>query len=132
MQLASILILTIQAVGVLSAPHAGNEGDAPDIANSSLPPPGTAWESLSERSNPLIARNCVDSAPFGCDLKKGRCWKVCGDHGECNEIICKNELGESPVNKSQTPFLLGPEARGDFAKRNGNTLGRRAPSPSNV
>ncbi|KAK2796736.1 hypothetical protein FQN51_009074 [Onygenales sp. PD_10] len=43
MQLASILFLAIQAAGVLSAPYAGNTGDAPDLSNSSIPPPGTAW-----------------------------------------------------------------------------------------
>lgn len=49
MQLSSILFLAIQAAGVLSAPSAGNEGDAPDLANSSLPPPGTLWERYSDQ-----------------------------------------------------------------------------------
>ncbi|KFY11524.1 hypothetical protein V492_04401, partial [Pseudogymnoascus sp. VKM F-4246] len=50
MQFTTILILAVQAAGVLSAPHAGTEGDAPDIANSSLPPPGTAWERSVDKS----------------------------------------------------------------------------------
>ncbi|KAH6711895.1 hypothetical protein DL95DRAFT_373588 [Leptodontidium sp. 2 PMI_412] len=82
MQLSSILFLAIQAAGVLSAPSAGNEGDAPDLANSSLPPPGTLWERYSDQKSPLQARGCVSSAPFGCDLGKKRCWKVCGDGGQ--------------------------------------------------
>ncbi|USP74769.1 uncharacterized protein yc1106_02043 [Curvularia clavata] len=50
MQLNSILFYAIHAAGVLSAPHAGNTGDAPDIANSSLPPPTTPWMTFSDKA----------------------------------------------------------------------------------
>ncbi|KFY71236.1 hypothetical protein V499_08566 [Pseudogymnoascus sp. VKM F-103] len=82
MQFTSILFLAIQATGVLSASYAGNTGVAPDLSNSSMPPPGTAWARSSDKFNPLTARGCVSTAPFGCDLGKGRCWKVCGDGGQ--------------------------------------------------
>ncbi|KFY81505.1 hypothetical protein V500_11357 [Pseudogymnoascus sp. VKM F-4518 (FW-2643)] len=82
MQFYSILFLAIQATGVLSASYAGNTGVAPDLSNSSLPPPGTAWARSSDKFNPLTARGCVSTAPFGCDLGKKRCWKVCGDGGQ--------------------------------------------------
>ncbi|KAM3065106.1 hypothetical protein ACMFMF_011412 [Clarireedia jacksonii] len=82
MQITSILFLAIQATGVLSAPQAGNIGDAPDLSNSSTPPPGTLWEEGTGQLNPLTARGCVSTAPFGCDLGKKRCWKVCGDGGQ--------------------------------------------------
>ncbi|PVH75689.1 hypothetical protein DL98DRAFT_657977 [Cadophora sp. DSE1049] len=80
MQLSSIVFVAIQVASVLSAPS--DIGDAPDLSNSSLPPPGTEWESYTDIANPLKARGCVSSAPYGCDLGKKRCWKVCGDGGQ--------------------------------------------------
>ncbi|KAK0105077.1 hypothetical protein ONS96_004480 [Cadophora gregata f. sp. sojae] len=82
MQLSSILLLVIHAAGVLSAPSTTDESFAPDFANSSIPPPGPEWENYIDSANPLKARGCVSNAPYGCDLGRGRCWKVCGDHGE--------------------------------------------------
>jgi hypothetical protein len=49
MQFTSILFLAIQATGVLSASYAGNTGVAPDLSNSSMPPPGTAWARSSDK-----------------------------------------------------------------------------------
>ncbi|KFY24034.1 hypothetical protein V493_05481 [Pseudogymnoascus sp. VKM F-4281 (FW-2241)] len=82
MQFLGILFLAIQTTGVLSASYAGNPGVAPDLSNSDIPPPGTAWAHSTGKFNPLTARGCVSNAPLGCDLGKKRCWKVCGDGGQ--------------------------------------------------
>ncbi|EUC33611.1 hypothetical protein COCCADRAFT_36559 [Bipolaris zeicola 26-R-13] len=82
MQFTTILFWAAQAVGVFAAPHAGNEGEAPDFANSSIPPPNTPWMSFTDKASPLSPRGCVSTAPYGCDLGKKRCWKVCGDGGQ--------------------------------------------------
>lgn len=49
MQVSAILFLAIQATGVFSGSYAGNRGVAPDLSNSSIPPPGTAWASSSDK-----------------------------------------------------------------------------------
>ncbi|KFY10981.1 hypothetical protein V491_07390 [Pseudogymnoascus sp. VKM F-3775] len=49
MQFTSILLLAIQVTGSLSASYASNKGEAPDLFNSSLPPPGTAWARSSDK-----------------------------------------------------------------------------------
>ncbi|RYN41370.1 hypothetical protein AA0113_g6740 [Alternaria arborescens] len=82
MRFTDILFCAIQAAGVLSAPHAGNEGEAPDFANSSVPPPNTPWLSFTDKASPLDKRACWSGSPYGCDLGKKRCWKVCGDGGQ--------------------------------------------------
>ena len=61
MQFTSTLLFAIQAAGVLSAPYAGNTGDAPDLANSSIPPPNTPWLSFSDKAVCEIESSC--SAP---------------------------------------------------------------------
>ncbi|KAM3079726.1 hypothetical protein ACMFMG_006135 [Clarireedia jacksonii] len=61
MQITSILFLAIQATGVLSAPQAGNIGDAPDLSNSSTPPPGTLILSLPAVVSPLLPSDVISA-----------------------------------------------------------------------
>ncbi|CAG5188703.1 uncharacterized protein ALTATR162_LOCUS12012 [Alternaria atra] len=82
MQLTSILFYAISATGVLSAPYAGDTGAAPDFENSSTPPANTPWLSFTDKASPLDRRACYSAAPYGCDMGKKRCWKVCGDGGK--------------------------------------------------
>jgi len=64
MQFTSTLLFAIQAAGVLSAPYAGNTGDAPDLANSSIPPPNTPWLSFSDKAVCEIEFSCFAPPRF--------------------------------------------------------------------
>jgi hypothetical protein len=50
MKFTDILFFAIQAAGVLAAPYAGNEGEAPDFENSSVPPANTPWLSFTDKA----------------------------------------------------------------------------------
>jgi hypothetical protein len=50
MRFTDILLCAIQAAGVLSAPYAGDTGEAPDFENSSVPPANTPWLSFTDKA----------------------------------------------------------------------------------